>query len=192
MESESSKAPTQQASSERLFGARQDQRWGFINISGDFVIEPKFVEISGFAEGLAAVKIGINYGYIDKTGDYVIEPRCVDWAGNFKNGRAPIREAGIFKRRWGFIDKTGNYVIEPQYKRITFFNEGLCGAQVDDKWGFIDEMGNWVIEPLFDEVDSFNEGLAIVYLGKKYGFVDRSGTIIIQPKYIKPERSRLF
>ncbi|HEY5522092.1 MAG TPA: WG repeat-containing protein, partial [Desulfuromonadaceae bacterium] len=52
--------------------------WGYIDETGDYVIEPQFGDAGNFAaNGLAAVQDAESqlYGYIDKTGDYVIEPQ---------------------------------------------------------------------------------------------------------------------
>jgi hypothetical protein len=58
---------------------RWDSKWGFINKTGEMVIEAKFDyigvlgfdDVQGFVSGLASVKIGDRYTYIDKTGRHV-------------------------------------------------------------------------------------------------------------------------
>ena len=46
-------------------------KWGYIDKTGKFVIEPKFEGAYPFSEGLAMVKVGKAVGYIDKTGRYI-------------------------------------------------------------------------------------------------------------------------
>ncbi|MGI7157691.1 WG repeat-containing protein, partial [Campylobacter coli] len=53
-------------------------KWGFIDKSGKFVIEPKFDSIWDFSEGLAKVGLNGKYGLIDKSGKIVIEPKFDD------------------------------------------------------------------------------------------------------------------
>ncbi len=43
---------------EGLFPAKKDEKWGFMDLKGVFVIEPQFAEASGFSEGYAAVNVG--------------------------------------------------------------------------------------------------------------------------------------
>ena len=53
-------------------------KWGFIDKTGSFVINPQFDFAWSFSDGLAAVRIGDyetgKYGFIDKTGSFVINP----------------------------------------------------------------------------------------------------------------------
>jgi hypothetical protein len=42
-------------------------KWGFIDKTGNIVIQPQFDEIfGGFSEGLALVRIGDKLGYISR------------------------------------------------------------------------------------------------------------------------------
>jgi hypothetical protein len=49
-------------------------RWGYIDKSGKFVINPQFDEASPFADGLARVKVGRKTGYVNASGKYVWNP----------------------------------------------------------------------------------------------------------------------
>ena len=48
---------------------------GYIDKTGKMIISPQFSDTSGFADGLAAVKVGKKLGYIDHAGNYVWAPR---------------------------------------------------------------------------------------------------------------------
>ena len=50
-------------------------KWGYIDKTGDIVIDAVFDDAWGFSEGLALIKIDGKYGYIDKSGSIAIEPR---------------------------------------------------------------------------------------------------------------------
>ncbi|MBD2722447.1 WG repeat-containing protein [Hymenobacter armeniacus] len=65
-------------------------RWGFIDSTGAVVIAPRFAQVHGFSEGLAAVREQDLYGYIDATGQFVIAPRF-EAAAEFHSGRAVVR-----------------------------------------------------------------------------------------------------
>ncbi|MEM6632833.1 MAG: WG repeat-containing protein [Bacteroidota bacterium] len=51
-------------------------KWGFVDTTGHFVINPKYAEARGFSEGLAAVKLtkGSDWGFINTRGAWVVEP----------------------------------------------------------------------------------------------------------------------
>ncbi|HAA30777.1 MAG TPA: hypothetical protein DCE56_27640, partial [Cyanobacteria bacterium UBA8553] len=62
--------------SECLADVKIGSKWGFINTSGQMVIQPQFIDAPGsFYEGLAQVKINGKDGYIDKTGKVTISPQ---------------------------------------------------------------------------------------------------------------------
>ncbi len=218
--------------SEGLAAVNINDKWGFIDRGGKFVIPPKFVNIGQYAmfmDGLAPVRgeakytyqcesnpvktqIGhtYKYGYIDKTGKYQIEPKF-DEARNFsEEGVAAVRiDTNISVGKWGYIDRTGSFVIPPKFADTTFgvseFREGLASINVPDlqsvngKTGYIDRTGNFVIPPQFTQgVGIFHGGLAYVttalmgasdpqiklsdgssmHSNIKYGFIDRQGKFV--------------
>src|ERR1035438_10068284 len=74
-------------------------RWGYIDRTGQFVIDPEFEGAGDFSENLAYVVVKHIYGFIDKTGTIVIEPQF-DEANSFSEGLAAVEIDKI-----GFIDK---------------------------------------------------------------------------------------
>ena len=67
----------------------QDGLCGYINTSGEIVIEPKFYDSRDFSEGLARVCVNDDYAYINPNGDvrFLIG---FDFAWDFKDGLACI------------------------------------------------------------------------------------------------------
>jgi len=49
-------------------------RWGYIDKSGKFAINPQFDEAMPFADELARVKMSRKNGYINSSGKYVWNP----------------------------------------------------------------------------------------------------------------------
>lgn len=163
--------------------------WGYKDQSGKVVIPPKFINASGFSEGLAAVELLANahWGFIDKTGKTVI-PFEYKGAGSFSGGLAPvqkvIKETG--QSKWGFIDQKGQTVIPFQYQEAGNFSEGLAAVRLfvkevnKDMWGFIDRSGKVVLPFEFDEVVGypapvFAAGKAKVWRGGKHIYIDKTG-----------------
>lgn len=48
-------------------------KWGFVNIAGEYVLEPQYEDAFSFSNSLAAVKIDEKWGYINGYGDLIIE-----------------------------------------------------------------------------------------------------------------------
>ena len=109
--------------------------------TGHYAINPQFVAVKEFSEGLAAVRIGDKWGFIDKQGTIVIKNPQFSRAYSFREGLAPVRIGDDKAGKWGFIDKQGTIVINPQFSSALSFQEGLAIVRIGDdktgKWGFI-------------------------------------------------------
>jgi len=76
-----------------------EEKYGFINKVGEFVIEAKYDEVQQFSEGLAVIKLKGKYGYIDLLGNIIVEPKY-DAANLFIEGRATVKNGyyvGIYR-----------------------------------------------------------------------------------------------
>jgi hypothetical protein len=145
--------------------ARKGAKWGYLDHSMKWAIDPQFDEADGFSEGFAAV------------GTSDIPPP--EKANN--KSMSAWREKR--KVSWGFIDKTGTVVIEQKFEDCWRFSEGLASVKVDGKWGYIDTRGSVVIEPKYDYAWPFSEGMGRVMVGEEQGFVDTKGTVAVKPQY---------
>lgn len=153
---------------------RVGEKWGFIGKNGNWIVEPQFLAVADFSDGLAAVAVPRveagdrstgGWGYIDPTGKLVIGHQFFS-AGDFSEGLAWAKRRGGREFRtdtsgtkvvdWeefaGFIDKTGATVIPPQFARAMSFSEGLAcvqfamGTSVHGKSAFIDRQGRVIID----------------------------------------------
>jgi hypothetical protein len=177
-----------QKTNEILFPVSLGGRWGFIDRSGNLVLEPRFQAASPFSEGLARVSLpGTGNrvcGYIDTGGNWAIPPGFSD-GDSFSDGLAPVSING----RAGYVDKAGNLVGEAAaFDHAWRFAEGLGRIRVRDRFGYVDRSGRVVIQPHFAWADDFREGMAVVAVrvprsGLKVGFIDRSGRFLIRPQY---------
>lgn len=61
--------------SDGLGYAKKNDKVGFIDNSGKWVIEAKFEKVRDFSSGLAAVRENDKWGFVDKTGNWVIKPQ---------------------------------------------------------------------------------------------------------------------
>lgn len=92
-----------------LMAARQNGRFGLIDASGRWHLEPRFIAIHPFADGLAVVRDEKGYTWIDSEFKVISDQRYT-WAGDFENGTARVatrldnwgRTAGVQR-----IDRAG-------------------------------------------------------------------------------------
>jgi len=113
------------------------EKVGFINRSGKFVIAPKFntdadfQNSSDFSDGLALITEGLNPTII---------PRG----------------------RWAYVNTSGDIELITEFEESHSFKEGLALVEDNNRWGFIDKKGNVVITPQFQFARDFSDGLALV------------------------------
>ena len=103
----------------------RDDKWGFINLAGDIVIEPIFASCRSFAHGLAVVEDGDSKLYIDTTGKVVIRTgfyRCDSFEGDLAPVMPDIRSRGAF------IDRTGTIVLSGRNYLISHLSHGLINC----------------------------------------------------------------
>ncbi len=156
-----------------------DDKWGYINQKGEYVIDPKFDDAEAFYDGMAEVEIDGKVGYISEKGDYIINPQF-DSIGYFSEDVAYAKSGNIY----GYINKKGEYIINPQFDDVSKFQEGLAAVKSGDKWGYIDKKGKYVINPQFDEAAVFSNGLAAVKSGGQCGYINKKGEYKINPQYL--------
>ena len=161
---------------EMLYPFEENGVWGYMDASGNVVIEPQYHSQREFSEGLAFVigmedivddwddikntMLGLqpiiegttNTGYIDLTGELVIPLPVVYSAGDFSDGFA-----------WVIIRKWDESIENP----ITT----APGPSI-----FIDRTGCNVFDQEFASADRFVEGFASVYLSNgNYAFINKKG-----------------
>ena len=181
-------------------------KWGFVKRNGEMLIEPRFSEARGFAEGLAPVCVRVSlfrsgWGYIDRSGKMAIAPKF-DSANPFSEGLARVRLGGERSGRFGFIDKSGKLVIPAEFSLAFAFHDArapvrlpppeLATGDFDDwepdgpvhgRWGYIDRAGAVVVKPAFHKASEFSEGLACVEVDRKFGYVDPTGKPVIPLRF---------
>ncbi len=157
---------------------RSDDKWGFFDKKGNWIIEPRFIKVRDFSDDLAAYLDNNKWGYVNKNGNIIIMP-TYKVAFDFHCGLARVEYKGDIT----YIDKTGKQINTVKMKITQDFSEDLAAVSYKRRYGYIDKTGKWIIEPKFDRATQFKDGVAAVAINKKWGYIDKSGNFIIQPKY---------
>lgn len=150
-------------------GTATKSKYGYIDRTGKYVIEPQFDEAKDFSDdGLAPVGFAQDIAVLSEvpqtglTGD---EERDKAISEEEKN-KPQISEGEIRVVKWGLINEIGKIVVNPIFDNIENFSEGLAVASRGignfSTCGYIDKTGKYVIEPKFDQCDSFRNGIAYV------------------------------
>lgn len=172
------------------FKSRSTSLLGFVDSGGGVAVEPRFVQVRAFSEGLAAVATldqdasVLRWGFINQTGRVVI-PFIYEEAFDFHEGLAGVKA----NARFGFIDVRGVVVIDLEFRAVGNFSEGLCSVlTMDGVYRYIDFAGRSVLDrtetgPFDSHPGDFRNGMAMADSRGKWGFINRSGHFLIEPSY---------
>lgn len=176
-----------------------EDRWGFIDTTGNLRIAPEYYEVGDFSDGLAVVKTEEEnleeqerWGYIDRTGNQVFEGKF-DTAYDFSEGiaLAETRDS-VFT-----ISKEGRVSVLFERGPLNLalvngnsrFSNGLVTVWNEEtkKYGYVNQKGELVIQAKFANAAGFSEGLARVSIIQNnrelMGVVDTKGDFVIPPKF---------
>ncbi len=162
--------------------------YGYVNKSGKWVIEPRFLNAKEFCEGLAAVVEDSEmskWGYIKADGTFAIKPKFKK-AYNFKNNFAVVSEelfAATINKKGEYIKKT-NYYLDGadmnDYCRANLANIDTAMNSENAKYGLIMNDGT-IVKPEFDGraymVESF---LCVFKNGASKSSDDRANFIVLK------------
>jgi len=197
-------APPDNDAGTPLFVVRVQGKDGFIDPSGQIVIEPKYAKAYPFSDGLAAVQIQTDgdWGFIDTKGKLVIEAQFA-MVGFFAEGLAAFRKE--YTSQWGYINKQGDVVIAARFDGADQFHKGIArvgfqplsdrfftliadvGATLD--YRFIDRTGTFVPDPGPTRFATGVPGELIPFTQNgKMGYVDADGNVIIEPTFVAAHR----
>ena len=157
-----------------------NKKYGLKDSKGTIIIAPKFDYVNEFENGLARVRIGVNYetwkyGYIDSLGNEVI-PIKYHSLSAFEEG---LICAGL-DHKYGFFDKTGKTIIPFKYKYANSFKDGLAVVVLENNlYGYIDRYDKLIIPAIYNYGYNFKDGMALVSLKDKWGFINKSGKVVI-------------
>jgi hypothetical protein len=163
----------------------EEDRGGFIDKTGKFVIVGPYYPRGHFSGGLARVSDHKNYdpykvGFMDKTGKFVIRPQF-NRPEDFSEGLAVVH----INNKWGYIDQTGKMVIPARFDDAGSFHDGFALVNISAvRRGYINKAGKFL--PMPDEVERFGslvEGLIAVKVENKWGFMNTQGQIVIAPQF---------
>ena len=151
---------------------------GFMDKTGNFVIQPIYRQAAAFSEGLARVAVlegnEEKLGFIDHKGRFVIPPRfntdadfsrnSTDFSETLASLSEGLRSNVVGTDKSVYINTRGEIVLVTDFSYSGPFRDGAAVAYDAKlkKWGYIDKSGMAIISPRFDRARDFHEGLAAV------------------------------
>ena len=194
--------------SEELCAAKLDNKWGYLNLKGETIIEYQFTYAGEFIDGIAPVsdspffnsgsEFNDGCGFIDRNGNRIIP---LEYSMSMDD--VPfVRNDGYIQL---VIDGWHNEALFVKNgKRITPLNAYLLGLpdiiknsdllpfkvyndwdgnvnEIDRFCGYTNVKGEIIIEEKYKRCDLFSEGLALVVnLNDEILFIGKTGEVIIE------------
>jgi len=137
-------------------------RFGFVDRTGKFVIEPKLRLPTQFRSQRAFVRDNLNaIACIDESGREVFQGQSTHSRGwtytDFSQelsrvGKVLLNSQGQATLLYGYVGANGATVIEPKFGGAADFSEKLAAARLPasgSKWGYVDRSGAFAISPRF-------------------------------------------
>ena len=157
----------------------ENRKWGFVDTSGNMVIDLVYDDAGSFSNGLSAVGKDGLYGYIDATGKNVIGYRY-ERASAFSGRLAVVCRDKLY----GVINTDGKEIIPPRYEFLMIYWGCRVAVRHEDKWGIFDENGTQITSFEYDDITAYNcDGYAEVGKDGKKGLIDKTGKLIIPLLY---------
>ncbi|KWW31217.1 MAG: Peptidase C14 caspase catalytic subunit p20 [bacterium P3] len=151
----------------RLPVCHPDSRlWGWVNYRGEWVIAPRYEEVSQFANDtgrFATAKLDGLWASIDDQGNLLS-----------KNVFTLSTEAWTAGREWDTGQEPGHWLYP------------ICDPE-SKHWGYVDYEGKWVIRPVFEGAKLFiytwNNRVAPAKLSGRWGCIDHTGRFVVTNQY---------
>jgi hypothetical protein len=160
-----------------------NDKWGFVNNNGEFVIDPFYDDVGSFKNGLAPVRLKEKWGYINPDNQLKI-PLKFSYAKEFSEGLASVSVfSGNHSQTAYFIDVNGNVKSNASLSEI-YFSSFKYGIAISDMVAI-----NKSMKQLFSFSNEFkvtevvdNKRLICsknVRSSDQFGLIDSTGRIIL-------------
>jgi len=157
--------------------------WGFVNKSGEIVMEPTYEKVKDFRFGCCWVKpVNGDFVLINKTGQ-VISEKSYKKVGIFMEEMCAVYD----DLKMGFINAEGKEVLPCIYTGSPAYSDGLvCLCKADattELYGFFDKTGKQVIPFKFKQggFSNFYNGECRVQVNGKTSLINKKGEVVFTP-----------
>ena len=160
--------------SEDRIAFREGNRYGYLNMLNNVIIEPRFMRVEPFHECRAIAETDEGVGLINKQGEWIIAPehKEVYWSVDY-NIATVCNEHG-----WALYDSLGNRRSR-YYDYLGTCSDHRLAVCANKRWGYIDTHGCEVIAMRYDDAFEYENGRARVVLDGRPFEIDIDGLEIL-------------
>lgn len=147
--------------SEGLIPAEKNGLWGYINLKGEFEIEPIYKKVSDFENGFAVVQLNDTNGYgVLKKDDHIVcilpEDLQLKYLKIWNGDTLVVSQNGRYAL---YSLSKGEFLNEYIYQEISEFENGFAIARMNNMWGIIDTKGRHIVNFQYYDLSYMGNGL---------------------------------
>jgi hypothetical protein len=157
-----------------LFPAIVDGKTGFVNSVGEWIIQPKFEEVTLFSESMASYKKDGKWGLINTNGEFIGDASW-DEVKPFSKGFSIVQTNNKFY----LLNSTGEIINQDFFNQVLRTSDGYYIVEKDGKSGILDPSGKELIPLEFENIQRVQRDLIIVQKEGKTGLISDSGEILL-------------
>ncbi len=176
-----------------LYPFSKDGKWGYIDSTGAWVIEPRFERcIEIFETDRVKVWQKDRWGYIDRSGKWLTELVFNQFTLGQGAGQNEIVWIG---KKQGILNPSGTLILPVKYDDIVLF-EDRAWVRSGDKLGLFALDGHWIFKPSLhwprkrDMPIPTNGGVSWFTRKNKWGLLSKEGKILFAPEFAEHEMGR--
>ena len=164
-----------------LISVKKDNKYGFIDIEGNVVIDFLYKNVSDFVNDYAVVvTMEDKKLLIGKDGEYVLD--LTEYENAYIMDEDII--AVTLNDKIGFINFSGDTIADFKYELTNSASEGKIVVKEDEVYKILNVKDNTVLDlPDYSMVSKISEGLLAVRENDKWGFIDTFGNVVVRPQY---------
>lgn len=163
---------------EGLFPAGKDGKTGFVNSSGQWVIEPQFTEANNFSEKISSFRNAANWGLVGIDGTVISEAKW-DEIKDFSAGMAVAKAGGKFF----LLEKSGKSLNQEGFDQVCRLKEGYFLVEKNGKRGLLDNSGKEILAVEYENIQVEKPDFFIVTKDKLSGVLNEKGDAIFPINY---------
>ena len=173
--------------SDGLIMIEKDRLYGYADLNGNVVLEPKWERTSPFICGQAIVSENRrgDFYVIDRSGNNIFQRSWdrIDDLGDYY--LVSERDALTSERKSGLMDRNGNIIVEVKYESARPIGS-IFAVKTDGMWGAINSDGETVIPFEYVSLNSLNDHLYYAGTGDSvisYRLFNSQGEIVSETLY---------
>lgn len=163
---------------EGLFPAGRAGKTGFVNSSGQWVIEPKFEEANNFNDKISTFRNTSTWGLVGMDGNIITDAKW-DEIKNFSAGIALAKANGkVF-----LLDRSGQALNQEGFDQVCRLKEGYFLVEKEGKRGLLDNVGKEILSVKFENIQVEKPDFFIVTKDGLTGVINEKGDAIFPINY---------